>query len=107
MNASSPAVRAPWGHAGIHHRLGRADHLGPGLEHDPLRPDDLGLRRDRQSDRARGHDHLVHPALSAITIVLIVYLFIPTIRDLEDRLPDHDQMAKLEEEPALTETGCA
>ncbi len=69
--------------------------------------DDLGLRKDRQSDRARGHDHLVHPALSAIIIVLIVYLFIPTIRDLEDRLPDHGQMAKLEEEPAPTETGCA
>jgi DHA3 family macrolide efflux protein-like MFS transporter len=32
-------------------------------------------------------------------IPLIVYLFIPTVRDLEDRLPDHDQMAKLEQDP--------
>jgi hypothetical protein len=36
----------------------------------------------------------------AYTIIpLIVYLFVPVVRDLEDRLPDHDQMEKLEEKP--------
>jgi DHA3 family macrolide efflux protein-like MFS transporter len=36
--------------------------------------------------------------LAYIAIVAIVWLFVPAVRDLEDRLPDHDQMAKLEEE---------
>jgi MFS family permease len=31
-----------------------------------------------------------------IATVLIVALFVPLVRDLEDRLPDHDQMEKLE-----------
>jgi MFS family permease len=29
-------------------------------------------------------------------IVLITYLFVPVVRNLEDRLPDHDQMKKIE-----------
>ena len=29
-------------------------------------------------------------------IVLVVFLFVPVVRDLEDRLPDHDQAQKLE-----------
>jgi DHA3 family macrolide efflux protein-like MFS transporter len=49
----------------------------------------------------------IFAGVAYIVIVLIVYLFIPTVRDLEDRLPDHDQMARPEEEPAITETGCA
>ena len=50
---------------------------------------------------------IIFAGLAYIVIVLIVYLFIPTVRDLEDRLPDHDQMARLEQESAPTETGCA
>ena len=35
----------------------------------------------------------------AYTIIpLIVYLFVPVVRDLEDRLPDHDQMEGLGEQ---------
>jgi len=30
---------------------------------------------------------------------LIVFLFVPVVRDLEDRLPDHDRM-QLVEQPA-------
>jgi DHA3 family macrolide efflux protein-like MFS transporter len=41
-----------------------------------------------------------------VTIPLIVYLFIPTVRDLEDRLPDHDQMETVEKDPAAR-TGTA
>jgi MFS family permease len=37
-----------------------------------------------------------------LAIIVIVYLFIPAVRNLEDRLPDHDQMAKLgEESPSI------
>jgi DHA3 family macrolide efflux protein-like MFS transporter len=32
-----------------------------------------------------------------MTIVLVVYLFFPVVRNLEDNLPDHDQMQKVEE----------
>jgi DHA3 family macrolide efflux protein-like MFS transporter len=41
-----------------------------------------------------------------VTIPLIVYLFIPTVRDLEDRLPDHDQMETVEKDP-VARTGTA
>jgi MFS family permease len=33
-----------------------------------------------------------------MAIVLIVFLFVPVVRNLEDLLPDHDQMKKIEEE---------
>jgi DHA3 family macrolide efflux protein-like MFS transporter len=36
--------------------------------------------------------HFVFAGLAYITIPLIVYLFVPTVRDLEDGLPDHDQV---------------
>jgi MFS family permease len=35
--------------------------------------------------------------LAYLSLIVGVYLFVPAIRDLEDRLPDHDQMEKLEE----------
>jgi hypothetical protein len=38
----------------------------------------------------------IFAGLAYTIIPLIVYLFVPTIRDLEDRLPDHDQMETLE-----------
>lgn len=31
-----------------------------------------------------------------MAIVLFVFLFVPVVRNLEDLLPDHDQMEKLE-----------
>jgi len=34
-----------------------------------------------------------------MVVVAIVFLFVPVVRDLEDRLPDHDQMQKLETAP--------
>lgn len=37
--------------------------------------------------------------LGYILITLLVTLFIPTVRDLEDRLPDHDPVQKLEDAP--------
>jgi hypothetical protein len=37
--------------------------------------------------------------LAYLTLIVGVYLFVPAVRNLEDRLPDHDQMEKLEEEP--------
>lgn len=38
----------------------------------------------------------VFAGLSYIVIVLIVFFFVPVVRNLEDQLPDHDQMQKLE-----------
>ncbi len=35
-----------------------------------------------------------------MAIVLVVFLFVPVVRNLEDSLPDHDQMEKLPVEPA-------
>ena len=37
--------------------------------------------------------------IAYMAIVLIVFLFVPVVRDLEDRLPDHDRM-QLVEQPA-------
>ncbi|MBN2548082.1 MAG: MFS transporter [Anaerolineales bacterium] len=34
--------------------------------------------------------------IAYILIVLVVFLFVPVVRDLEDRLPDHDQAQKLD-----------
>jgi hypothetical protein len=34
-----------------------------------------------------------------IAVVALVFFFVPAVRDLEDRLPDHDQMEKLEAAP--------
>jgi len=43
---------------------------------------------------------LVLTGFAYIATVLIVYLFFPVVRNLEDDLPDHDQMEKLASEPA-------
>jgi DHA3 family macrolide efflux protein-like MFS transporter len=37
--------------------------------------------------------------LAYLTLIVGVYLFVPAVRNLEDRLPDHDQMEQLEEQP--------
>jgi len=42
----------------------------------------------------------VFTGLAYMATVGIVYLFFPVVRNLEDLLPDHDQMKKLEAEPA-------
>jgi DHA3 family macrolide efflux protein-like MFS transporter len=42
----------------------------------------------------------VFTGLAYMTIVIIAYFFIPVIRNLEDLLPDHDQMQKIVEENA-------
>jgi hypothetical protein len=34
--------------------------------------------------------------LAYMVIVLVVFLFFPVVRDLEDRLPDHDSLKKLD-----------
>jgi DHA3 family macrolide efflux protein-like MFS transporter len=34
-----------------------------------------------------------------MAVAVFVYLFVPVVRDLEDRLPDHDEMEKLETAP--------
>ena len=41
----------------------------------------------------------IFAGVAYVSIVLIVFLFVPVVRDLEDRLPDHDVM-QLAEEPA-------
>ncbi len=35
--------------------------------------------------------------IAYMAIVLIVFLFVPVVRDLEDRLPDHDIMQLVEQ----------
>jgi DHA3 family macrolide efflux protein-like MFS transporter len=37
--------------------------------------------------------------MAYMTIVLITFLFVPVVRNLEDTLPDHDQMEKVQVEP--------
>jgi DHA3 family macrolide efflux protein-like MFS transporter len=39
----------------------------------------------------------VFAGIAYIVVVIVVILFVPAVRNLEDRLPDHDQMARLEE----------
>jgi hypothetical protein len=34
--------------------------------------------------------------IAYMAIVLIVFLFVPVVRNLEDTLPDHDQMEKVQ-----------
>jgi len=41
----------------------------------------------------------IFAGIAYIAIVILVILFVPAVRNLEDRLPDHDQMARLEETP--------
>ncbi len=43
---------------------------------------------------------LVLTGLAYIATVIIVYFFFPIVRNLEDQLPDHDQIEKLAAEPA-------
>jgi MFS family permease len=40
----------------------------------------------------------IFAGVAYVSVVLVVFLFVPVVRDLEDRLPDHDRM-KLECEP--------
>ena len=42
---------------------------------------------------------LENVGLAYLTLIVGVYLFVPAVRNLEDRLPDHDEMEKLEDEP--------
>ncbi len=46
----------------------------------------------------------IFAGIAYIVITLFVYLFIPVVRNLEDQLPDHDQMQKLEEALAASIT---
>jgi DHA3 family macrolide efflux protein-like MFS transporter len=39
----------------------------------------------------------IFAGIAYIAIVILVILFVPAVRNLEDRLPDHDQMARLED----------
>jgi hypothetical protein len=41
----------------------------------------------------------IFAGVAYVVVTLLVFLFVPVVRDLEARLPDHDQM-KLAEEPA-------
>ena len=36
--------------------------------------------------------------ITYMTLVLIVFLFVPVARNLEDLLPDHNQMTKINED---------
>jgi len=38
----------------------------------------------------------VFAGVLSVLVVLAVYLFVPVVRNLEDLLPDHDQMQRLE-----------
>jgi hypothetical protein len=42
---------------------------------------------------------LVLTGIAYMVVVAIVFLFVPVVRNLEDSLPDHDQMEKLETAP--------
>ncbi len=42
--------------------------------------------------------------IAYVLVALIVYLFFPHVRNLEDELPDHDQMQKADETPASLAT---
>ena len=40
----------------------------------------------------------IFTGIAYMIIALITFLFVPVVRDLEDRLPDHDQMKRIEED---------
>ena len=39
----------------------------------------------------------IFAGVAYVSVVLIVFLFVPVVRDLEDRLPDHDIMQLVEQ----------
>jgi len=41
----------------------------------------------------------IFAGVAYVSVVLIFFLFVPVVRDLEDKLPDHDKM-QLVEQPA-------
>lgn len=44
--------------------------------------------------------------IAYVLVALITYLFFPHVRNLEDELPDHDQIQKADETPASVPAEC-